>query len=99
MKLPVPISFDWDKGNINKNWEKHGVHFKETEEVFLNKPLDIRKDIKHSQFEDRYIALGVTDKKRYLYIVFTIRDSKIRIISARDQSKTERKLYVKKERS
>lgn len=95
MKLPAPMSFDWDKSNIDKNWEKHKVHFKEAEEVFFNKDLDLRKDVKHSQNENRYIALGVTDKKRYLYLVFTIRGGKIRIISARGQSKKERKIYAK----
>jgi len=93
MKLPVPLSFDWNKGNIDKNWQKHKVHFKEAEEVFLNKPLSLLRDIKHSQSEERYIALGITNQKRKLHIVFTIRNNKIRIISARNQSKKERKLY------
>ena len=93
MKLPVPLSFDWNKGNIDKNWQKHKVHFKEAEEDFLNKPLSLLRDIKHSQSEERYIALGITNQKRKLHIVFTIRNNKIRIISARNQSKKERKLY------
>ena len=93
MKLPVPLSFDWNKGNIDKNWQKHKVHFKEAEEVFLNKPLSLLRDIKRSQSEERYIALGITNQKRKLHIVFTIRNNKIRIISARNQSKKERKLY------
>ena len=96
-KLPIPISFEWNKGNIDKNWKKHKVHFKETEEVFTNKPLKTLKDKKHSQHEKRYTALGVTNKKRKLYIVFTIRNKKIRVISARNQSKKEKKLYAKKE--
>lgn len=91
--LPVPISFNWDKGNIDKNWRKHKVHFKEAEEVFFSKPLKIFKDIKHSQKEDRFVALGVTNKKRSLSLVFAIRSGKIRIVSARNQSKKERRLY------
>lgn len=97
MKLPVPISFDWDQGNIDKNWKKHKVHFKECEEVFLNKPVKTLKDAKHSQDEDRFMALGITSKKRQLILSFTIRGNKIRIISARDQSRRERKIYAKKE--
>lgn len=95
-KLPVPISFDWDKANINKNWEKHKVNYKEAEEIFVNKPLKILRDIKHSQREERFIAFGITNKNRKLYIVFTIREETIRIISARDQSKKEGKFYEKK---
>lgn len=94
--LPKPISFEWNKGNIDKNWEKHKIHFKEAEEIFLNRPLKIFKDIKHSQKEDRFVALGITDKNRKLYLVFTIRKKKIRVISARNQSKKERSLYGKK---
>lgn len=92
-KLPVPVSFDWDKANINKNWEKHKVSYREAEEIFTNGSLKTFKDKKHSQKELRFSALGITDKKRTLYVSFTIRDLKIRIISARDQSRKERKLY------
>lgn len=92
-KLPVPVSFDWDEGNIEKNWKKHSVHYKEAEEVFLNKPLKTFQDVKHSQKEDRFVALGTTNKKRRLYITFMIREQKIRVISARDQSKKERRVY------
>ncbi len=97
MKLPVPVSFDWDKGNSEKNWKKHKVSIKEAEEVFLNKPLKIYKDNKHSQVEPRFYALGVTNNNKYLYITFTVGQSKLRVILARTQSKKERKLYDKKE--
>lgn len=95
-RSPVPLSFDWNKGNLDKNWRKHKVHFKEAEEIFFNKPLKTYKDIKHSQKEGRFAALGTTNKGKKLYIVFTIRNGKIRIISARNQSRKERKLYAKK---
>ena len=96
MKLPVPVSFDWDKGNLEKSWEKHKVHFKEAEEVFFSKPLKIFPDKKHSKKENRYVAFGITNLKRKLTIIFIIRKNKIRVISARNQSKKERKEYVKK---
>ena len=94
MKLPVPISFDWDKGNINKSWEKHKVHFKEAEEIFFNKPIKIFSGTKHSIEEKRFIALGVTDSLRKLAVIFTIRNEKIRVISARDQNRKEKEKYV-----
>ena len=87
--------FVWDKGNIDKNWQKHEVRVKEAEEIFYNKPLELMKDEGHSQKEDRFVALGKTNKNRGLYIVFTLRKSKIRVISARDQSQKERKYYEK----
>lgn len=99
MKLPAPISFDWDKGNIDKNWVKHKVYFRETEEVFFNKPLKIFPDIKHFENEKRFVALGVTDKKRKLTIIFTIREKKLRAISASDQNKKKKGGYMKKSKS
>lgn len=94
-KLPVPLSFDWDKSNLDKNWKKHKVHYKEAEEVFFNKPLKIFPDKKHSKKEKRFVALGITNKRRGLTIIFTVRSNNIRVISARNQNKKERGIYVK----
>ena len=88
--------FNWDEGNSQKNWDKHSVHMLESEEVFFNHPLYILEDEKHSLVETRYYALGKTDFDRLLFIVFTIRENKIRVISARDMSKNERKVYHEK---
>lgn len=85
--------FEWDKGNIRKNWEKHRVSYVECEEIFFNSPLIVKKDDPHSSEEDRYFVLGKTDTDRFLFIVFTVRSNKIRIISARDMNRKERKIY------
>ena len=87
------IGFDWDEGNRQKNWEKHQVDFRECEEVFFNQPLLISEDMKHSFQEKRYHVLGRCDTNRTLFLVFTVRNNKIRVISARDQSKKERMIY------
>ena len=89
------VGFDWDNNNVNKNQIKHKVIASECEEVFFNKPLLIFSDEKHSQAENRYYVLGKTNLNRKLFIVFTIRNNKIRVISARDMSKKERKIYEK----
>lgn len=91
--LPDPLSFEWDKGNIDKNLTKHGVSNREAEEAFKNKPVFLFEDLKHSQKEKRYGLFGQTDKGRLLSIVFTIRNNKVRIISTRDISKNERMVY------
>lgn len=85
--------FEWDKGNIDKNRFRHNVDTSECEEVFFNKPQIIAYDEAHSQREERYSILGKTTKGRKLNIIFTLRNNKIRAISARDQNKKERKLY------
>lgn len=90
--IPKPLEFEWDKGNINKSFRKHGVTNEETEEVFANEPL-IYEDEKHTRIEERYFCLGITDKKKTLFVSFTLRPGKIRAISARPMSKKERKVY------
>ena len=85
--------FDWDEGNRDKNWQKHRVSTAECEEVFFNLPLLLENDAGHSQLEPRFLALGQTNVGRPLFIVFTIRQEKIRIISARDMSQRERDHY------
>ena len=87
------LGFDWDEANINKNKEKHNVEYRECEEIFTNKPLVFIEDKQHSQIENRWGALGKTNKGRRLSIYFTIRSNKIRPISARDQSKKDRIAY------
>jgi len=96
MELSIPLAFNWDKGNVDKNWKKHKVHFKEAEEVFFNHPLKIFPDKGHSGKEKRFLALGKTNLKRKLSIIFTLRENRIRIISARNQSRKERRYYEKK---
>lgn len=90
-----PLRFDWNEGNKFKNWEKHKVDFRECEEVFFNEPLKIYQDIKHSQIENRYIALGISNEQRKLFLVFTVKNKKIRVISARDQNRKDRRIYEK----
>ncbi len=85
--------FEWDDGNINKNWLKHNVSPAECEQLFFNRPLVIQDDIKHAEAEKRFYALGRTDSKRPLFIAFTVRNTRIRVISARDMSRKEREVY------
>ena len=85
--------FEWDDGNINKNWLKHKVSPAECEQIFFNRPLVIQDDIIHSEAEKRFYALGRTDSKRKLFIAFTVRNKRIHVISARDMSRKEREVY------
>ena len=85
--------FEWDDKNRDKNWEKHEVAAGECEEVFFNLPLLLQSDDAHSQKEPRYYVLGHTIADRRLFIAFTVREDKIRVISARDMSKKERSIY------
>ena len=85
--------FDWDKNNRDKNWNKHKVFYKECEEVFQNYPQFIFEYVKHSQKEKRFVIVGKTSQDRLLSVFFNIRGNKVRVVSARPQSKKERKYY------
>ena len=94
--IPESTGFEWDEGNMNKNLHKHRVGNQEIEEVFFNIPVLFSPDPKHSGKESRYLVLGQTDKHRKLSIIFTVRKTKIRVISARPMSLKERKFYETK---
>ena len=87
--------FDWDAGNDRKSEGKHQVSKTEVEQVFFNVPLVLAPDVKHSQTEPRFHALGKTTTGRLLHITFTLRfeGRKIRPISARDMHRKERRVY------
>lgn len=92
-QLSECIGFEWDQGNLEKKWITHQVVWTECEEAFFNQPLLVTVDIKHSGKEPRFYALGQTDTKRFLFFAFTIRKKHIRVISARNMSRRERKVY------
>jgi uncharacterized protein len=91
--------FDWDAGNSDKNWTAHRVSDSECEEVFFNRPFVVRRDLQHSQEELRFYALGRTDQSRTLFVVFTVRGRLIRVISARDLTRKERRIYQTHEKA
>lgn len=94
--LPDPLEFEWDKGNIDKNFKKHKVTNKEAEQIFINRPVFVLKDDKHSNSEKRHMIWGKTDNQRQLTVFFTIRKDRVRVISARSMNKKERREYEKK---
>ncbi len=85
--------FQWDAANAAKIWTRHAVTQAECEEVFFNHPLVLGEDEKHSTIEPRAYALGQSDTGRFLFLAFTIRGRLIRVISARDMSRKERRIH------
>ena len=85
--------FEWDPEKARSNLLKHDVSFEEAETVFLD-PLSLTvPDPKHSDQENRFIITGYSILKRQLVVVHTDRGVKIRIISARLATPSERKRY------
>ena len=91
------VDFDWDAGNERKSVDKHAVSQIEAQQVFEDQNLLVNEDVKHSNVEARFHALGQTQEGRKLHVTFTVRGdgSLIRVISARDMNAKERKVYAK----
>ena len=87
------MEFEWDPLKAEDNLKKHGVDFTEAATVFSD-PLSITySDPDHSLDEDRYIIIGSSSANRLLIVAHTDRDESTRLISAREVTSRERKLY------
>jgi len=92
-ELEQCTGFDWDDGNLDKNWLLHQVATAEAEETFFNRPFIVAPDAKHSRHEQRFAALGVTARGRRLTLIFTVRGTLVRVISVRDMSRQKRRIH------
>lgn len=93
--LPKAKIFEWDQGNEDKSYLKHGITTRQAEEAYLDERLVLIEDVKHSQKEKRHIVIGKDNDGEILFTVFTKRGQKIRIISARKANQKERREYEK----
>jgi len=84
--------FEWDDGNAHKSRHKHGVPCEEAESVFAS-PMVLPDPDHSTPGEPRWHAFGMSSAGRPLAVTFTVRQLKIRIISARPMNKRERKIY------
>lgn len=71
--------FDWDPGNIDKNWREQRVYSSECEDIFFNEPYYVTEDAGHSGTEQHFYLLGISNAGRRLFVVFIIRNNKIRV--------------------
>ena len=89
-------NFEWDPKKAEANLSKHGVSFREPVNAFGD-PLSMNMaDPDHSEGEERYIVLGMSDRYRLLVVSYTERPPRTRIISARLATRHERKQYEEK---
>lgn len=86
--------FDWDDGNDSKSLKKHNVTISESEYVFYDEDLSVLGVQKlPATVEMRFGVVGKTLDAKILFICFTLRDSKIRIISSRSANQKEKEIY------
>ena len=89
------IEFQWDEAKNTANKKKHNVSFEEAKTVFYDDNARLIHDPYHSETEDRYILLGMSNNIKLLIVIHTYKaqDEIIRIISARKATKKETKQY------
>ncbi len=90
------LIFEWNNAKAKENLKKHGVSFEEAQSVFFDDNAVQFWDDKHSDYEERFLMLGMSNKIRILLIVHCYREdeSTIRIISARKATKNEKIEYT-----
>lgn len=94
LRYEIPtMKFEWDTGKAEMNLKKHKVAFTEATAVFADTLGITIYDPDHSKDEERYITIGHSHLGRTLIVAHTDRGDRIRIISARELTKTERKAY------
>jgi uncharacterized protein len=91
----ISLHFEWDPAKDRENRQKHGISFKEAQSVFWDERGRLIHDPDHSEEEDRFILMGISDRLRVLVVCHAYRedDSTVRIISARKASRNERRQY------
>ena len=85
--------FEWDEEKATANVRKHKLSFGEATTVFHDPLISSMIDPTHSDDEQRFIAMGRSSQGRLLVVIYVERESKIRIISCRRATSTERKSY------
>jgi uncharacterized DUF497 family protein len=87
------IAFEWYPPKAQSNLKKHKVSFQEASTIFGDEKRLELPDSEHSEEESRFIGIGRSDRDRLLFVNFTVRGNRIRIISARQAQSWERRAY------
>ncbi len=87
------MPFEWDSEKARTNADKHGVSFEEASTAFLDDFSLNGDDPDHAWDEDRFVIFGLSSTGRLLVVAYTEREKRIRIISARTATRSERRLY------
>lgn len=93
------MDFEWDPDKAELNLRKHDISFAEAGTVFGDDLAVTVPDPDHSLDEDRFITIGWSNRRRLVMVSHTDRNNRVRIISARELTKTERKEYEEANRT
>jgi uncharacterized DUF497 family protein len=87
------MRFNWDNAKAEQNFLKHGIAFDEAQTVFDDPFYVDFYDPDHSENEERYLIIGTSSQGRLLIVSYTERGDVIRLISARELTRSEREAY------
>lgn len=89
--------FDWDENKNEINKKKHGISFEEASTVFFDESAILFNDPEHSEKEERFLLLGMSETANICVVCHCYRESDtvIRLISARKATKKEAERYVR----
>ncbi len=85
-------AFEWDNDKAALNWRNHGVSFEAARDVFKDIFAIEWRDDRYGEAEDRFVTVGMVES-RLLFVAYTLRGERIRIISARNAEPHERRRY------
>ena len=91
------MDFEWDETKNQTNIRKHGVSFETARRIFEG-PVLSWLDVRRVYGEDRYISVGSIEAGALLVVAYTVRNRRVRLISARPASRKERQAYDEKTR-
>lgn len=87
------MTYEWDPVKAAANAKKHRVTFEEAASVFLDPSALTFSDPDHSEEEDREITIGRSTRQRILFVAHALREGRVRLISARQATRRERRKY------
>lgn len=93
----MELTFEWDEEKNARNIQRHAIDFDEAKTVFRDLYAITIFDRLHSDSEDRFIDIGLSNRRRLLVVVYTERDALIRIISCRKAEPAEQRQYEQQE--
>ena len=85
------LIIEWDDNKASLNWKKHKIYFEDAARVFLDDNRIDEFDEEHSDFEERRKVIGMVEN--ILFVVYTERSEKLRLISARNATRKEKEDY------
>jgi uncharacterized protein len=96
--MGINYQFEWDIKKAHNNWNKHSVTFEEATTIFKDSKALSIFDPDHSETEDRWVTMGISEKGRLLIVIHTFQEETndavtIRIISCRKATKQETQTY------